>query len=83
MQVLRIRFPDSVKDYLSVRAKDNDRSMNAELNNIMKKVMKAERSASEIHADNNADLRETIAGTLASWGIKPQSDATDENGEVA
>ena len=40
--VLRIRFPDSVKDYLSARAKDNDRSMNAELINIMKKVMKAE-----------------------------------------
>lgn len=42
MHVLRIRFPGSVKDYLSVRAKDNDRSMNAELLNILKKAMKAE-----------------------------------------
>ena len=40
--LLRIRFPDDVRDYLYVRAKNNDRSMNAEITNIMKKVMKAE-----------------------------------------
>ena len=42
--LFRIRFPDNVKDYLSTRAKDNDRSMNAELTNIMKKAMKEEPS---------------------------------------
>ena len=42
MHMLRARFPESVVNYLSARVKDNDRSMNAELLNILKKAMKAE-----------------------------------------
>jgi len=42
MHMLRARFPESVVNYLSARAKDDDRSMNAELLNILKKAMKAE-----------------------------------------
>ncbi len=40
MHELKARFPEGVRNYLSARAKDNDRSMNAELINILKKVMK-------------------------------------------
>lgn len=42
MHEVKARFPESVRNYLSTRARDNDRSMNAELINILKKAMKAE-----------------------------------------
>jgi len=39
---LKVRLPEGVRNYLSIRAQGNDRSMNAELVNILKNVMNAE-----------------------------------------
>jgi plasmid stability protein len=42
---VKARLPEGVRNYLSTRAKNNDRSMNADLINILKRVMKEEGQA--------------------------------------
>ena len=52
------RLPEGVRNYLSTRAKDNDRSVNAELVNVLKKVMNKGDSA--VNANNEITGRDSV-----------------------
>ena len=41
---LKIRLPEHLKEWLASRATDNDRSMTAEINRILKAVQKSEQA---------------------------------------